>query len=295
LEAAINVLTASDTPADPPAGDPAALDLLDTYLEQIGRFPLLSKHEEQVLARRIERGDEAAKRRMVESNLRLVVSIAKRYRGQGVAFLDLIQDASVGLMRAVEKFDWRRDLKFSTYATWWIQQAAQRSVANGARTIRLPVHLGDRIRAVDRAGRELEALLGREATVEELAARARLTTAQVGEALRFRARTVSISAGLGPSGETELSETIADRDPDPADQVADAFTTGRVRQALDLLPEEGRRVLELRYGLAGAEPASIERAARELGMNRTRVRRLEAEALGILGGLPELAGLRAAA
>jgi RNA polymerase primary sigma factor len=160
LEAATKVAIETGTSADAAA----SIDSLDTYLAQIARYPLLSKDEEQALARRIERGDEAAKRRMVESNLRLVVSIAKRYRGQGVAFLDLIQDASLGLIRAVEKFDWRRDLKFSTYATWWIQQAAQRSVANSARTIRLPVHLGDRIRAVDRAGRELEARLGREAT-----------------------------------------------------------------------------------------------------------------------------------
>jgi RNA polymerase primary sigma factor len=295
LEAAINVQTTSHTPPDPAAGDPAALDLLDTYLEQIARFPLLTKHEEQVLARRIERGDEDAKRRMVESNLRLVVSIAKRYRGQGVAFLDLIQDASLGLIRAVEKFDWRRDLKFSTYATWWIQQAAQRSVANGARTIRLPLHLGDRIRAVDRAGRELEARLGREASMDEIAARARLSTAQVGEAMRWRARAISISAALGEGSESELSETLADGDPDPADQVAAAVEANRVREALDLLPAESRRVIELRYGLAGAEPVSIDAAARTLGINRSRVRRLEAEAMDILGGLPELAGLRAAA
>ncbi|HEY2789090.1 MAG TPA: sigma-70 family RNA polymerase sigma factor [Gaiellales bacterium] len=291
----MNVLTMSDPPAEFAAGDPAGLDLLDTYLEQIAQFPLLTKHEEQLLARRIERGDEAAKRRMVESNLRLVVSIAKRYRGQGVAFLDLIQDASVGLIRAVEKFDWRRDLKFSTYATWWIQQAAQRSVANGARTIRLPVHLGDRIRAVDRAGRELEARLGREASIDEIAARTRLSQAQVGEAMRWRARTISISASLGEGSETALSETLADADPDPSDQVAAAVEAGRVREALDLLPAESRRVLELRYGLTGGEPVSIEAAARTLGMNRTRIRRLEAEAMHLLGGLPELAGLRAAA
>jgi RNA polymerase primary sigma factor len=295
LEATINASTTSLTPADPAAGDPAALDLLDTYLEQIAGFPLLTKQEEQVLARRIEGGDEDAKRRMVESNLRLVVSIAKRYRGQGVAFLDLIQDASLGLIRAVEKFDWRRDLKFSTYATWWIQQAAQRSVANGARTIRLPVHLGDRIRAVDRAGRELEARLGREASVDEIAARARLSTAQVGEAMRWRARAISISAALGASGEAELSDTLADGAPDPADQVAAAVEADRVREALDLLPAESRRVIEMRYGLTGAEPASLEVAARTLGINRSRVRRLEAEAMDILGGLPELAGLRAAA
>jgi RNA polymerase primary sigma factor len=273
----------------------SALSTLDTYLEQIARFPLLTKREEQVLARRIERGDEAAKRRMVESNLRLVVSIAKRYRGQGVAFLDLIQDATLGLIRAVEKFDWRRDLKFSTYATWWIQQAAQRSVANGARTIRLPVHLGERIRSVDRAGRELEARLGREPTVDELAARTRLSTDQVVEALRLRPQPVSISASAGERGEAELGDTVADDEPDPSDQVAAALGHDRIREAIALLPAASRRVIELRYGLDGSDPISVEAAARTLGVSRTRVRRIEAEAIAILRGLPELRGLRDAA
>jgi RNA polymerase primary sigma factor len=273
----------------------ASISALDTYLEQIAQFPLLTKHEEQVLARRIERGDEAAKQRMVESNLRLVVSIAKRYRGQGVAFLDLIQDATLGLIRAVEKFDWRRDLKFSTYATWWIQQAAQRSVANGARTIRLPVHLGERIRTVDRAARELEARLGREPTVAELAQRTRLTPEQVGEALRLRPQPVSISTATGERGDTELGDTVADAEPEPADQVATALGAGRLRDAVGLLPPQGRRVIELRYGLDGSDPISVEATARELGLNRSRVRRIEAQAMEILRRLPELAGLADAA
>ncbi len=275
--------------------DESSLSSLDTYLEQIARFPLLTKHEEQVLARRIERGDEAAKRRMVESNLRLVVSIAKRYRGQGVAFLDLIQDATLGLIRAVEKFDWRRDLKFSTYATWWIQQAAQRSVANGARTIRLPVHLGERIRAVDRATRELEARLGREPTADEIAVRARMSIDQVGEALRLRPQAVSISATAGEGGVAEFGETIADDAPDPADLLAVDFGAGRVREAIGLLPDASRRVIERRYGLDGAEPASVEATARALGVSRTHVRRAEAEAMDVLRRLPELRGLRDAA
>jgi RNA polymerase primary sigma factor len=273
----------------------ASVSILDTYLEQIAQFPLLTKQEEQVLARRIERGDEEAKRRMVESNLRLVVSIAKRYRGQGVAFLDLIQDATLGLIRAVEKFDWRRDLKFSTYATWWIQQAAQRSVANGARTIRLPVHLGERIRAVDRAGRELEARLGREATVDELAQRTRLTAAQVAEALRLRPQPVSISTATGERGETELGDIVPDAEPEPADQVAAALSAGRLREAVGLLPADARRVIDLRYGLDGNDPMSVEATARALGLNRSRVRRIEARAMEILRRLPELAGLADAA
>jgi RNA polymerase primary sigma factor len=272
-----------------------SVSTLDTYLEQIAQFPLLTKQEEQVLARRIERGDEEAKRRMVESNLRLVVSIAKRYRGQGVAFLDLIQDATLGLIRAVEKFDWRRDLKFSTYATWWIQQAAQRSVANGARTIRLPVHLGERIRAVDRAGRELEARLGREATVDELAQRTRLTAAQVAEALRLRPQPVSISTATGERGETELGDIVPDAEPEPADQVATALSAGRLREAVGLLPTDARRVIDLRYGLDGNDPMSVEATARALGLNRSRVRRVEARAMEILRRLPELAGLADAA
>jgi RNA polymerase primary sigma factor len=275
--------------------DSASISTLDTYLEQIAQFPLLTKHEEQVLARRIERGDEAAKRRMVESNLRLVVSIAKRYRGQGVAFLDLIQDATLGLIRAVEKFDWRRDLKFSTYATWWIQQAAQRSVANGARTIRLPVHLGERIRAVDRAGRELEARLGREPTVDELAQRARLTPDQVREAVRLRPQPVSISTATGERGEHELGDIVPDAEPEPAEQVAAALGAGRLRDAVGLLPPQARRVIELRYGLGEGDPISVEAAARALGLNRSRVRRIEAEAMAILRRLPELAGLADAA
>jgi RNA polymerase primary sigma factor len=275
--------------------DTASISTLDTYLEQIARFPLLTKQEEQVLARRIERGDEEAKRRMVESNLRLVVSIAKRYRGQGVAFLDLIQDATLGLIRAVEKFDWRRDLKFSTYATWWIQQAAQRSVANGARTIRLPVHLGERIRAVDRAGRELEARLGREATLDELAQRTRLTREQVGEALRLRPQPVSISTATGERGENELGELVPDAEPEPAEQVAAALGAGRLRDAVALLPPQAQRVLELRYGLAGSDPISVEATARTLGVNRSRVRRIEADAISTLRRLPELAGLADAA
>jgi len=157
------------------------------------------------------------------------------------------------------------------------------------------VHLGDRIRAVDRAGRELEARFGREPSIDEIAARTRLSHAQVGEAMRWRARTISISASLGEGTETALSETLADTAPDPSDQVAADLEAGRVREALDLLPAESRTVLELRYGLTGGEPVSIEAAARTLGMNRTRIRRLEAEAMHVLGGLPELAGLHAAA
>ena len=176
---------------------PSTVDGLDLYLAQIGRTPLLTKHEEQQLAQRIEQGDEAAKRRMVEANLRLVVSIAKKYRGNGVAFLDLIQEGTIGLVRAVEKFDWRRDLKFSTYATWWIRQAVQRAVANQSRTIRVPVHVHDRIRKVDRARRTLEAKLGREPNAEEIAKESKLSVAEVNEADELRPKTISLQRPAG--------------------------------------------------------------------------------------------------
>src|SRR5689334_3575209 len=211
----------------------ASVSILDTYLEQIAQFPLLTKQEEQVLARRIERGDEEAKRRMVESNLRLVVSIAKRYRGQGVAFLDLIQDATLGLIRAVEKFDWRRDLKFSTYATWWIRQAVQRGIADKARTVRLPVHVTERQVKIARAERLLHAQLGREPSVEEVAAEAKLPLAQV-RAVRDAGRvTASLDESFTPDGESTLGDLLADVNAaDPSETVSDELQTKALRAAV---------------------------------------------------------------
>ncbi len=184
---------------------PQTINSLDLFLAQIGRVPLLTKQQEQALARRIETGDELAKRRMVEANLRLVVSIAKKYRGHGVSFLDLIQEGTLGLVRAVEKFEWRRDLKFSTYATWWIQQAVQRAVANQSRTIRVPVHVHDRLRKIDRARRDIEAKLGREATLEEVATQAKLKTSEVEDADKLRSQTVSLQRPTMEDGDTEAS------------------------------------------------------------------------------------------
>src|SRR5437764_6815595 len=197
----------------PPAWfSPASVDALDLYLAQIGRTPLLTKHEEQQLAQRIEAGDEAAKRRMVEANLRLVVSIAKKYRGHGVGFLDLIQEGTIGLVRAVEKFEWRRNLKFSTYATWWIRQAVQRAVANQSRTIRVPVHVHDRIRQNERARRTLEAKHGREPTDEEIAREAKLKLEEIRDAeqLRPQTQTISLQRPTGEEGDSELGDLIAD-------------------------------------------------------------------------------------
>src|SRR5215813_4258265 len=185
-------------------------DSLQLFLQEVGRYPLLTKVEEIQLAKRVERGDMEAKRQMVESNLRLVVSIAKNYRGQGLGFLDLIQEGILGLVRAVEKFEWRRDLKFSTYATWWIRQAVQRAVANQSRTIRVPVHVHDRIRKIDRAKRTLEAKLGREATDKEIAKEAKLTIAEVRDAEQTRLQTISLQRPTGDDGDTELGDMIAD-------------------------------------------------------------------------------------
>src|SRR5690242_14421200 len=189
---------------------PATTNSLDLYLAEIGRTPLLTKAEEQRLARLIEQGDEAAKRHMVEANLRLVVSIAKKYRGHGVPFTDLIQEGTLGLVRAVEKFEWQRDLKFSTYATWWIRQAVQRAVANQSRTIRLPVHIHDRMRKVDRARRTLETRTGRDATVEEIAKEAKLSVDDVRDADEHRLSMVSLQRPTSEEGDTELGDLIAD-------------------------------------------------------------------------------------
>src|SRR6476659_1246151 len=271
---------------------PSTVDGLDLYLAQIGRTPLLTKHEEQQLAQRIEQGDEAAKRRMVEANLRLVVSIAKKYRGNGVAFLDLIQEGTIGLVRAVEKFDWRRDLKFSTYATWWIRQAVQRAVANQSRTIRVPVHVHDRIRKVDRARRTLEAKLGR----EEIAKESKLSVAEVNEADELRPKTISLQRPAGEDGDSELGDLIADTSSeDVTETVAGTMRNEALSRALDRLTPRMRKIIELRFGLAGGEPMLLEAVGREVGLTRARVRQLEAEAIARLGAMAGIDQLHDAA
>ena len=275
---------------------PASVDSLDLYLAEIGRTPLLTKHEEQMLAQRIEAGDELAKQRMVEANLRLVVSIAKKYRGHGVGFLDLIQEGTIGLVRAVEKFEWRRNLKFSTYATWWIRQAVQRAVANQSRTIRVPVHVHDRIRKIDRARRTLEAKLGREATDEEVAKEAKMKLAEVRDADQMRLQTVSLQRPTGEDGDTELGDMIADRsNEDVTETVDERLRNEALDRALSVLTPRTRRIIELRYGLGGGEPMLLEAVGREVGLTRERVRQLELVALAQLASLPELSGLQNAA
>jgi RNA polymerase primary sigma factor len=268
-------------------------DSLQLFLADVGRHKLLTAADEVALAKRIERGDLIAKRHMIESNLRLVVSIAKGYRGLGVPFLDLIQEGTLGLNRAVEKFDWRRGFKFSTYATWWIRQSVQRAVANHARTIRVPVHVVERQQKLSRAARRLEVELGREATKEELAEATGLPMQHVDEALGAAHASVSLNQTVGADDEGELGDLFADREAaDPFDEAEESLRKQGVRRALDALPERERRILELRFGFEG-DPWTLEAIGHELDLTRERVRQLEAQALARLAALRDLAAVSA--
>jgi RNA polymerase primary sigma factor len=263
-------------------------DSLQLFLADVGRHKLLTASEEVTLAKRIEQGDLRAKRRMIESNLRLVVSIAKGYRGLGVPFLDLIQEGTLGLNRAVEKFDWRRGFKFSTYATWWIRQSVQRAVANHARTIRVPVHVVERQQKLFRAARRLEVELGREATREELAKATGIPMQHLDEALGAAQASVSLNQSVGSDDEGELGDLFADRDAsDPFEEAEESLRKQGVRNALDALPERERRILELRFGFEG-DPWTLEAIGAELGLTRERVRQLEGQALARLAAIRDL-------
>ena len=287
-----------DEPAPEPEVAAVAIsgsaDSLQLFLADVGRHKLLTAAEEVMLAKRIERGDPSAKRHMIESNLRLVVSIAKGYRGLGVPFLDLIQEGTLGLNRAVEKFDWRRGYKFSTYATWWIRQSVQRAVANHARTIRVPVHVVERQQKLSRAARRLEVELGREATKEELAEATGLPMQHVDEALGAANASVSLNQTVGADDEGELGDLFADREAaDPFDEAEESLRRQGVRRALEALPERERRILELRFGFEG-EPWTLEAIGNELDLTRERVRQLEGQALSRLGALRDLISVAAA-
>jgi len=290
----------ADEPEEAPAAPPVpehvhhgAGDSLQLFLADVGKHKLLTAAEEVALAKQIEKGDLIAKRKMIESNLRLVVSIAKGYRGLGVPFLDLIQEGTLGLNRAVEKFDWRRGFKFSTYATWWIRQSVQRAVANNARTIRVPVHVVERQQKLGRAARRLEVELGREATKEELAEATGLPVQHVDEALGAAQASVSLNQSVGADDEGELGDLFADRDAaDPFDEAEESLRKQGIRKALDALPERERRILELRFGFEG-DPWTLEAIGHELGLTRERVRQLEGQALQRLAALRDLSSVAA--
>ena len=257
-------------------------DSLTLFMNAAGRYPLLTAAEEVMLAKRVERGDGAAKERMINSNLRLVVSIAKRYQGHGLPLADLVQEGVIGLNRAVEKFDWRRGYKFSTYATWWIRQACQRAVANQSATIRVPAHVHERQVKLARARQRLEAKTGQAPTDEELAAATGLELRHVEEALGTVEASVSLNQSVGDDDGGELGDLFADSSADdPAEVAGEALRRESVRTAVRRLPERERRLLELRFGFDG-EPTSLEAIGKELGLPRERVRQLEAQALGRL-------------
>jgi len=255
------------------------IDSLQQFLNEAGRYPLLTAAEEVELAKRIERGDLAAKDRMITSNLRLVVSIARRYQTQGITLGDLIQEGVIGLIRATEKFDWRKGFKFSTYATWWIRQAVQRGVANKSRTIRIPVHVVEREQKVARTERELLAKLGRQPTDEEIAKTSKLPLTQVREVRNAAKAVASTDAPIGSDGDSSFGDLFAAAGPTTEDEVDKTMTSDAVRRAVAKLPERQRDVISLRFGLRGGEPTSLEQIGKELGITRERVRQIEADAL----------------
>jgi RNA polymerase primary sigma factor len=272
-----------------------SLDSLRLYLRSIGQVDLLTAAQEVDLAKRIERGDMLAKRQMVEANLRLVVSIAKGYLGRGLSFLDLIQEGSLGLIRAVEKFDYRRGYKFSTYATWWIRQAVTRAIADKARTIRIPVHMVEKLNRVAHVERQLVQRLGREPEPAEIAAELRWSIPEVRDILRVAQLPVSLEKPVGDEDESELGDFVADDAVlEPFEEASEHLQKEGVRRALDALPERERQVIELRYGLSGLEPLTLEEVGRAFGVTRERIRQIENNTLKKLKRLPEAQMLREA-
>jgi RNA polymerase primary sigma factor len=270
-----------------------SLDSLRLYLRSIGQVELLTAAQEVELAKRIERGDMLAKRQMVEANLRLVVSIAKGYLGRGLSFLDLIQDGSLGLIRAVEKFDYRRGYKFSTYATWWIRQAVTRAIADKARTIRIPVHMVEKLNRLAHVERQLVQRLGREPEPHEIAAELRWSLSDVRDMLRVAQTPISLEKPVGDEDDSELGDFVADdANAEPFEEASEHLQREGVRRALDALPERERQVIELRYGLSGLEPLTLEEVGRTFGVTRERIRQIESNTLKKLKCLPEAQMLR---
>jgi RNA polymerase primary sigma factor len=270
----------------------ATTDALQLFLNEIRRYPLLNASEEVDLSKRIEQGDLEAKERMINSNLRLVVSIAKKYQGQELSLLDLIQEGIFGLIRASEKFDWRKGYKFSTYATFWIRQAIQRGLANKARTIRIPVHIGQRERKIVRAERDLAARLGREPSDDEIARAAELPLEQV-EEVREAARTVtSLDRPVGDDGDTAFGDLLEGGSPPVDHEVEVSLSEQLLRQTIEELPETERDVITLRFGLTGDDPKPLRETGRRLGLSAERVRQIESRALKRLAMRRELEALR---
>ena len=273
----------------------ATTDSLQLFLNEAGRYPLLTAAQEVELAKAIERGDKDAKDLLVNSNLRLVVSIAKKYQGHGLTLLDLIQEGIIGLIRAAEKFDWRKGFKFSTYATWWIRQAVQSGVANKARVIRIPVHIVEREQKISRAERELIAKLERPPTDAEVADRAKLPLKQVREVRNAARAVASLDRPVGEDDSASFGDLFASDELRPDEQVELDLTEKALHDAVAELPEREQRILTLRYGLSGAEdPKSLEEIGRILGITRERVRQLEADALRRLAERREIAAMKAA-
>ena len=265
------------------------------FLQEVRRYPLLTKEEEVELAQRIERGDLAAKDRLVNSNLRLVIANARKYQGHDLPLLDLIQEGILGLIRAAEKFDYRKGFKFSTYATFWVRQAIQRALDNRARTIRIPVHLGQRERKIARAQRDLMAEFGREPTEDEVAAAAELTVEEVREALGAARVVTSLDRPVGETDETSLGSLLPSDERGPEEEVDILLAGDALRQALERLPEREREVVKLRYGVLGSEPTPLVETGRRLGISQDAVRRLERKALSELAASRELEALKPAA
>jgi RNA polymerase primary sigma factor len=267
-------------------------DALQLFLNEARRFRLLTKEEEVELAKRVEAGDRQAKDLMVNSNLRLVVSIAKRYYGHSLALLDLIQEGILGLIRATEKFDWRRGYKFSTYATWWIRESIERGIANRARTIRMPVHMLERERKMLRVERELAIQLGREPTDDEIADAAQLSLKHVEQIRRAPRTVVSLDAPLGDDAESSLADRVASDAEAPVEEVELNLRRESLLKAISSLPDREREIVALRYGLGGEEPKTIAQVVSELGISRDNVRKTESRALARLARTRELAGLK---
>jgi RNA polymerase primary sigma factor len=263
-------------------------DALNLFLSEVGRRPLLTAAQEVELAKRLERGDLDAKRRMIESNLRLVVSIAKNYRNQGLPFLDLIQEGTLGLIRAVEKFDWRLGYKFSTYATWWIRQAAARALADQARTIRLPTHIVERLQKMKRAERTLWTQLGREPALEEIAEEANLPLPQAHEVRAAARANKSLDQLVGEQEDAAFGDFVASDDPLPEEKADASLRRKALSRALAALPDRDRQVLALRYGLGGVEAKTLDDVGLRLGLSRERIRQIERDSLRQLATLREM-------